>query len=54
MDSTVQARMTALHGGVADAARLTVSPNLWAGIGPGPADRGRAGSVAPGGVRSPG
>ncbi|WP_327135214.1 LLM class flavin-dependent oxidoreductase [Streptomyces sp. NBC_01343] len=33
MDSTGQARMTALHGGVADAARLTVTPNLWAGIG---------------------
>ncbi|MFD5885470.1 LLM class flavin-dependent oxidoreductase [Streptomyces sp. NPDC060334] len=33
MDSVGQARMTALHGGVADAARLTVSPNLWAGIG---------------------
>ncbi|MFG3189724.1 LLM class flavin-dependent oxidoreductase [Streptomyces omiyaensis] len=33
MDSTGQARMTALHGGVADAARLTVAPNLWAGIG---------------------
>ncbi|MFJ8207680.1 LLM class flavin-dependent oxidoreductase [Streptomyces sp. NPDC096033] len=33
MDSTGQARMTALHGGVSDAARLTVAPNLWAGIG---------------------
>ncbi|MFD4939918.1 LLM class flavin-dependent oxidoreductase [Streptomyces virginiae] len=33
MDSTGQARMTALHGGVADASRLTVAPNLWAGIG---------------------
>ncbi|WP_424216947.1 LLM class flavin-dependent oxidoreductase (plasmid) [Streptomyces sp. BI20] len=33
MDSTGQARMTALHGGVADAARLTVAPNLWAGVG---------------------
>ncbi|MYS07600.1 LLM class flavin-dependent oxidoreductase [Streptomyces sp. SID6041] len=33
MDSTGQARMTALHGGVVDAARLTVAPNLWAGIG---------------------
>ncbi|MFI5980082.1 LLM class flavin-dependent oxidoreductase [Streptomyces sp. NPDC051555] len=33
MDSAGQARMTALHGGVADAARLTVAPNLWAGIG---------------------
>lgn len=33
MDSTGQARMAALHGGVADAARLTVSPNQWAGIG---------------------
>lgn len=33
MDSTGQARMTALHGGAADAARLTVAPNLWAGIG---------------------
>ncbi|MGW4724329.1 LLM class flavin-dependent oxidoreductase [Streptomyces sp. NPDC004291] len=31
MDSTGQARMTALHGGSAE--RLTVSPNLWAGIG---------------------
>ncbi|MBD0710882.1 LLM class flavin-dependent oxidoreductase [Streptomyces sp. CBMA291] len=31
MDSTGQARMTALHGG--SAARLTVAPNLWAGIG---------------------
>lgn len=31
MDSTGQARMTALHGGSAD--RLTVAPNLWAGIG---------------------
>lgn len=33
MDSTGQARMAALHGGVADAERLTVAPNLWAGIG---------------------
>ncbi|MGW6870588.1 LLM class flavin-dependent oxidoreductase [Streptomyces sp. NPDC054904] len=33
MDSTGQARMTALHGGATDAARLTVAPNLWAGIG---------------------
>ncbi|MFJ8044100.1 LLM class flavin-dependent oxidoreductase [Kitasatospora sp. NPDC096147] len=33
MDSTGQARMTALHGGQADPARLEVSPNLWAGIG---------------------
>ncbi|MFB7512465.1 LLM class flavin-dependent oxidoreductase [Streptomyces sp. NPDC056144] len=33
MDSTGQARMTALHGGIVDAARLTVAPNLWAGIG---------------------
>ncbi|WP_328297081.1 LLM class flavin-dependent oxidoreductase [Streptomyces sp. NBC_00435] len=33
MDSTGQARMAALHGGVTDAARLTVAPNLWAGIG---------------------
>ncbi|PRH79957.1 alkanesulfonate monooxygenase [Streptomyces solincola] len=33
MDSTGQARMTALHGGSTDAARLTVAPNLWAGIG---------------------
>ncbi|MFF9430542.1 LLM class flavin-dependent oxidoreductase [Streptomyces sp. NPDC004288] len=31
MDSTGQARMTALHGGSAES--LTVSPNLWAGIG---------------------
>ncbi|MFE5513898.1 LLM class flavin-dependent oxidoreductase [Streptomyces sp. NPDC056529] len=31
MDSTGQARMTALHGGSAE--NLTVSPNLWAGIG---------------------
>ncbi|MFB7032857.1 LLM class flavin-dependent oxidoreductase, partial [Streptomyces sp. NPDC056295] len=31
MDSTGQARMTALHGGSAE--DLTVSPNLWAGIG---------------------
>jgi alkanesulfonate monooxygenase len=31
MDSAGQARMTALHGGSADA--LTVAPNLWAGIG---------------------
>ncbi|MGJ7416102.1 LLM class flavin-dependent oxidoreductase [Streptomyces cinereoruber] len=31
MDSSGQARMTALHGGSAE--RLTVSPNLWAGIG---------------------
>ncbi|MGW6418318.1 LLM class flavin-dependent oxidoreductase [Streptomyces sp. NPDC055055] len=31
MDSTGQARMTALHGGSAE--RLTVAPNLWAGIG---------------------
>ncbi|MER5966082.1 LLM class flavin-dependent oxidoreductase [Streptomyces sp. NPDC002057] len=31
MDSTGQARMTALHGGSAD--HLTVAPNLWAGIG---------------------
>ncbi|MFE1951737.1 LLM class flavin-dependent oxidoreductase [Streptomyces sp. NPDC059524] len=31
MDSTGQARMTALHGGSADG--LTVAPNLWAGIG---------------------
>ncbi|MCY0937755.1 LLM class flavin-dependent oxidoreductase [Streptomyces sp. H34-S4] len=33
MDSTVQARMAALHGGAADAGKLTVAPNLWAGIG---------------------
>lgn len=33
MDSTGQARMTALHAGSADPERLTVSPNLWAGIG---------------------
>ncbi|WP_299531464.1 LLM class flavin-dependent oxidoreductase [uncultured Streptomyces sp.] len=33
MDSTGQARMTALHAGSTDAGRLTVSPNLWAGIG---------------------
>ncbi|MFE9847219.1 LLM class flavin-dependent oxidoreductase [Streptomyces sp. NPDC005576] len=33
MDSVGQARMTALHGGSADAARLEISPNLWAGIG---------------------
>ncbi|MCK8677615.1 LLM class flavin-dependent oxidoreductase [Streptomyces lichenis] len=33
MDSTGQARMTALHGGSTDAAALTVAPNLWAGIG---------------------
>ncbi|WP_411103065.1 LLM class flavin-dependent oxidoreductase [Streptomyces sp. cmx-4-9] len=33
MDSTGQARMTALHGGDVDASRLTVAPNLWAGIG---------------------
>ncbi|MEV6162031.1 LLM class flavin-dependent oxidoreductase [Streptomyces sp. NPDC052052] len=33
MDSTGQARMAALHAGSADADRLTVSPNLWAGIG---------------------
>lgn len=33
MDSTGQARMAALHGGVADTERLTVAPNLWAGIG---------------------
>ncbi|MFE5591987.1 LLM class flavin-dependent oxidoreductase [Streptomyces sp. NPDC056549] len=31
MDSTGQARMTALHGGSAES--LTVAPNLWAGIG---------------------
>ncbi|MFF9852387.1 LLM class flavin-dependent oxidoreductase [Streptomyces litmocidini] len=31
MDSTGQARMTALHGGSAE--NLTVAPNLWAGIG---------------------
>ncbi|MFC9267262.1 LLM class flavin-dependent oxidoreductase [Streptomyces zhihengii] len=31
MESTGQARMTALHGG--SAGRLTVAPNLWAGIG---------------------
>ncbi|MFF3501494.1 LLM class flavin-dependent oxidoreductase [Streptomyces sp. NPDC003247] len=31
MDSTGQARMTALHGG--DTRALTVAPNLWAGIG---------------------
>ncbi|WP_432127248.1 LLM class flavin-dependent oxidoreductase [Streptomyces sp. bgisy082] len=31
MDSAGQARMTALHGGSAE--NLTVSPNLWAGIG---------------------
>jgi len=31
MDSAGQARMTVLHGGRAD--RLTVSPNLWAGVG---------------------
>ncbi|MFF1695782.1 LLM class flavin-dependent oxidoreductase [Streptomyces sp. NPDC058257] len=31
MDSTGQARMTALHGG--SAGNLTVAPNLWAGIG---------------------
>ncbi|MEV6319454.1 LLM class flavin-dependent oxidoreductase [Streptomyces sp. NPDC051776] len=31
MDSTGQARMTALHGGSAQ--NLTVAPNLWAGIG---------------------
>ncbi|MER7763645.1 LLM class flavin-dependent oxidoreductase [Streptomyces sp. NPDC097619] len=33
MDSTGQARMTALHGGIAEAGRLIVAPNLWAGIG---------------------
>ncbi|MGW4646927.1 LLM class flavin-dependent oxidoreductase [Kitasatospora sp. NPDC004289] len=35
MDSTGQARMTALHGGRAEGgtAALEVSPNLWAGIG---------------------
>ncbi|MFD3607034.1 LLM class flavin-dependent oxidoreductase [Streptomyces atroolivaceus] len=33
MDSTGQARMAALHGGSADAAKLEVAPNLWAGIG---------------------
>ena len=35
MDSVGQSRMAALHGGVpgATAADLTVSPNLWAGIG---------------------
>lgn len=33
MDSTGQARMTALHGGSADATALEVAPNLWAGIG---------------------
>ncbi|WP_329113780.1 LLM class flavin-dependent oxidoreductase [Streptomyces sp. NBC_01465] len=34
MDSTGQARMTALHGGSADdTAKLTIAPNLWAGIG---------------------
>uniref|UniRef100_A0AAU3H0B3 LLM class flavin-dependent oxidoreductase n=1 Tax=Streptomyces sp. NBC_01401 TaxID=2903854 RepID=A0AAU3H0B3_9ACTN len=34
MDSTGQARMTALHGGgSADAAALEIAPNLWAGIG---------------------
>nr|WP_285737872.1 LLM class flavin-dependent oxidoreductase [Kitasatospora phosalacinea] len=34
MDSTGQARMTALHGGGTAAAReLLVAPNLWAGIG---------------------
>jgi alkanesulfonate monooxygenase len=31
MDSTGQARMTALHGGSSD--ELEISPNLWAGIG---------------------
>lgn len=31
MDSTGQARMTALHGGTAE--NLTIAPNLWAGIG---------------------
>ncbi|MGW4702098.1 LLM class flavin-dependent oxidoreductase [Streptomyces sp. NPDC004285] len=31
MDSTGQARMTALHGGSAES--LTVAPNLWAGVG---------------------
>ncbi|MFE0100410.1 LLM class flavin-dependent oxidoreductase [Streptomyces sp. NPDC059009] len=34
MDSTGQARMTALHGGAHSAhSALTVAPNLWAGIG---------------------
>ncbi|MFF0743543.1 LLM class flavin-dependent oxidoreductase [Streptomyces sp. NPDC004111] len=33
MDSVGQARMAALHGGSADAAKLEISPNLWAGIG---------------------
>lgn len=33
MDSVGQARMTALHGGSADAATLEISPNLWAYIG---------------------
>jgi alkanesulfonate monooxygenase len=31
MDSTGQARMTALHGGTSD--ELEIAPNLWAGIG---------------------
>ncbi|MER5884532.1 LLM class flavin-dependent oxidoreductase [Streptomyces sp. NPDC001941] len=33
MESTGQARMTALHGGSTDPERLVVAPNLWAGIG---------------------
>ncbi|MCX5201918.1 LLM class flavin-dependent oxidoreductase [Streptomyces sp. NBC_00237] len=33
MDSVGQARMAALHGGSADAAKLEIAPNLWAGIG---------------------